>query len=184
MCAGEPARNNISRYVVMTSDWRRTGNKLSSQDQAITVLNSLAGFPRAIHHNVTLGRVLGLDNFVFCFFFLLPKNVTCKSKILIPEKSLYTFQNINLAFSLTNKAWRMERQNDCPVPIPMPPFPIWQHLQCRNQKEHLRLYTEPLSILIIPFPHPYLHTGQVLSRGYQEIVTDFIYFVVKPAGRN
>lgn len=42
-------------------------NKLSSQDQAIKVLNSLAGFPRAIHHNESLGRLSEVDNFVFCF---------------------------------------------------------------------------------------------------------------------
>lgn len=67
-------------------------NKLSSQDQAIKVLNSLAGFPRAIYHNESLGRVLEVDNFVFCFLFVLLENVTYKSMIFIPEKSLYTFQ--------------------------------------------------------------------------------------------
>lgn len=65
-------------------------NKLSSQDQAIKVLNSLAGFPRAIHHNESLGRVLEADNFVFCFLFVLLENVTYKSMIFFSrEISVY-----------------------------------------------------------------------------------------------
>lgn len=79
-------------------------NKLSSQDQAIKVLNSLAGFLRVIHHNESLGRALEVDNFVFYFFFVLLENVTYKSMIFIPEKSLCTFQNINWALSLTKNS--------------------------------------------------------------------------------
>lgn len=88
--------------------WAVTGegsvnNILSSQDQAIKVLNGLAGFPRSIHHNESLGRVLRVDNFVVYFFFLLLESVTLNTKVFIPEKSLCTFQNINLAFTLTKK---------------------------------------------------------------------------------